>query len=189
LCGALPVLKRIWERGGPILLHARPSGYTLSNGGGNESVFCECPIPLKKPVMQSDEPVGGTQVTVLAVAPESDRAALRRILEHSRWTLVEASTVAEAVATLRERVSVVLICDTVLPDGTWVELLKHAQNLAAPPPVIVTSRQADDDLWMQVLNRGGYNVLGKPFAEREVFEMVSVAWRHRKDRHQVRAAG
>lgn len=147
-------------------------------------------LPLKKPVMASDES-SGAQVTVLAVAPESDRAALRRIFEHSRWTLVEAETVAEAVATLRQGRSVVLICDAVLPDGTWVELLNHAKNLPLPPPVIVTARQADDDLWMNVLNRGGYNVLGKPFSEKEVFEMVSVAWRHRKDRAQfgVRAAG
>ena len=139
--------------------------------------------------MGTTEPLGGTQVTVLAVAAEPERAALRRMLEHSRWTLVEASTIAEAIATLRERLSVVLICEAELPDGTWAEMLQHAQKLSAPPPVIVTARQADDDFWMQVLNRGGYNVLGKPFSEREVFEMVSVAWRHRKDRVQVRAAG
>ena len=139
--------------------------------------------------MQSDEPLGGSQVTVLAVAPESERAALRRMLEHSRWTLMEASTVKEAAATLAECLSIVLICESELPDGTWVELLDHAQRLSAPPPVIVTSRNADDDFWMQVLNRGGYNVLGKPFSEREVFEMVSVAWRHRKSRVKTRAAG
>ena len=141
--------------------------------------------------MGTTEPLGGTQVTVLAVAAEPERAALRRMLEHSRWTLVEASTIAEAIATLRERLSVVLICEAELPDGTWAEMLQHAQKLSAPPPVIVTARQADDDFWMQVLNRGGYNVLGKPFSEREVFEMVSVAWRHRKDRLQfeARAAG
>ncbi len=139
--------------------------------------------------MGTNSPVGGTQVTVLAVAPEPERAALRRMLEHSRWTLVEASTIAEAMATLDEHLAVVLICDSELPDGTWLELLEQAQNLPAPPPVIVTARQADDDFWMQVLNRGGYNVLGKPFSERDVFEMVSVAWRHRKDRLQARAAG
>lgn len=144
---------------------------------------------MKKPVRVSGEPLGGTQVTVLAVAPESDRALLRRMLEHSRWTLIEASTVAEAQATLCQPFPMVLICDAVLPDGTWVELLEHTLHLPAPPPVIVTARQADDDFWMQVLNRGAYNVLGKPFSEREVFEMVSVAWRHRKDRVQVRAAG
>lgn len=139
--------------------------------------------------MGTNSPVGGTQVTVLAVAPEPERAVLRRMLEHSRWTLVEASTIAEAMATLDERLAVVLICESELPDGTWLELLEQAQNLPAPPPVIVTARQADDDFWMQVLNRGGYNVLGKPFSERDVFEMVSVAWRHRKDRLQARAAG
>lgn len=147
------------------------------------------PYPLKKSVMQSDEPLGGSQVTVLAVAPESERATLRRMLEHSRWTLLEASTVEEAAATLRQSFSVVLICEAELPDGSWVELLDHARRLEPPPPVIVTSRQADDDFWMQVLNRGGYNVLGKPFSEREVFEMVSVAWRHRKHRVKARAAG
>ena len=147
------------------------------------------PYPWKKPVMQSDEPAGGTQVTVLAVAPESERAVLRRMLEHSRWTLIEASTVEEAAATLRQPIPLVLICEAELPDGTWTELLDHARSLSAPPPVIVTARQADDDFWMQVLNRGGYNVLGKPFSEREVFEMISVAWRHRKDRVKVQAAG
>jgi DNA-binding NtrC family response regulator len=152
-------------------------------------VSVSAPYPLKKPVMQSGEPLGGAQVTVLAVAPESERAALRRMLEHSRWTLMEASTIEEAAATLRQDLSIVLICEAELPDGSWVELLDYAQRLAAPPPVIVTSRQADDDLWMEVLNRGGYNVLGKPFSAREVFEMVSVAWRHRKHRVRVQAAG
>jgi len=133
----------------------------------------------------------GAQVTVLAVAPEADRVALRRIFEHSRWTLLEAGTVAEAAAALRQGLSLVLICEAVLPDGTWMELLDHARDLPAPPPVIVTARCADDDLWLNVLDRGGYNLLGKPFSEKEVFEMVSVAWRHRKDRvqFQARAAG
>jgi DNA-binding response OmpR family regulator len=99
--------------------------------------------------------------------------------------------VAEAADTLRQRLSLVLICEANLPDGTWVELLNHTKSLPFPPPVIVTARQADDDFWMQVLNRGGYNVLGKPFSEKELFEMISVAWRHRKGRvnYEVRAAG
>ncbi len=170
--------------------YLRDSVYGSTLASRDMSSVSEQPsIPLKKPVQSSNEPGGGTPVTVLAVAAESDRAALRRIIEHSRWTLMEASTVAEATATLSGCPAVVLICDTALPDGTWVELLEQTQNLSSPPPVIVTARQADDDFWMQVLNRGGYNVLGKPFSEREVFEMISVAWRHRKDRMQVRAAG
>jgi len=172
-----------------FFLQRTSPGYTLGIGEEKISVVRECSLPLKKPVGVSNQPAGGNQVIILAVAPEPDRAALRHMLEHSRWTLLEASTVAEAAATLRECLPVVLICEAELPDGTWAELLDQAQNLPAPPPVIVTAHSADDDFWMQVLNRGGYNVLGKPFSEREVFEMVSVAWRHRKDRVQVRAAG
>ena len=136
--------------------------------------------------MGSDESTGA-QVTVLAVAPEPDRLALRRMFEHSRWTLLEAATVAEAASVLNGCPAVVLICEAALPDGTWEQLLDLADALPVPPPVIVTARFADDDLWMHVLNRGGYNLLGKPFSEKEVFEMVSVAWRHRKIRVHPRA--
>lgn len=147
-------------------------------------------LPIRKPALESEVSTGA-QVTVLAVAPEPDRAALRRMFEHSRWTLLEAETVAEATATLGRSFSLVLLCEPVLPDGTWAELLDLTRGLPLPPPVIVTARQADDDFWMQVLNRGGYNVLGKPFSEKELFEMISVAWRHRKDRVQnsLRATG
>jgi DNA-binding NtrC family response regulator len=124
----------------------------------------------------------GAQVTVLAIAPESDRAALRRIFEHSRWTLLEAETIAEATEMVTNSAALILICEAVLPDGTWEHLLDVTNTLPTPPPLIVTARQADDELWMHVLNRGGYNLLGKPFSEKEVFEMVSVAWRHRRDR-------
>lgn len=140
--------------------------------------------------MTSDESAG-TQVAVLVVAPASDRVAFRRMFERSRWTLLEAETVAEAAAALHRAVSLILICDAQLPDGTWADLVDLTRDLPLPPPVIVTARQADDDFWMRVLNRGGYNVLGRPFSEKEVFEMVSVAWRHRKDRvsTELRAAG
>lgn len=131
--------------------------------------------------MASDDSAGA-QVTVLVVGPASDRAPFRRIFERSRWTLLEAETVAEAATIVRQRESLVLICEADLPDGTWADLLDVSRTLPLPPPVIVSARQADDDFWMRVLNRGGYNVLGRPFSESEVFEMVSVAWRHRKDR-------
>jgi FixJ family two-component response regulator len=47
--------------------------------------------------------------------------------------------------------------------------------------VIVAAHHADDRLWMEVLNLGGYNVLAKPLLEQEVFRMISNAWLHRND--------
>ncbi len=53
--------------------------------------------------------------------------------------------------------------------------------------MIVSALHADNSLWMDVLNSGGYNVIGQPFEEQEVFRMVSMAWLHRRDRAKVMA--
>ena len=42
--------------------------------------------------------------------------------------------------------------------------------------MIVTSRLADDRLWAEVLNLGGYDVLAKPFDASEVARVVGTAW-------------
>ncbi len=135
------------------------------------------PLP-RKSVDTAAEASGRAPVTVLAVGSERDLLSLRHIFRHCRWTLVEATTLAEAAAHLREHSALVVISEAVLPDGTWAELLDHAQRRACPAPLIVTSWEPNGDLWSQVLERGGYNILGKPFCDQEVFEMVSVAWRH-----------
>ena len=48
--------------------------------------------------------------------------------------------------------------------------------MAEPPVVIVTSRIADDSLWAEVLNLGGYDVLAKPFREAELIWALESAW-------------
>jgi FixJ family two-component response regulator len=94
---------------------------------------------------------------------------------------------AEAVNRLRETSSIVLITDAVLTDGNWKDLLAHTAQQRQPPPVIVAAHHADDRLWMEVLNSGGYNVVAKPFEERDVFRVISMAWLH--GRRRVQAAG
>jgi DNA-binding NtrC family response regulator len=116
---------------------------------------------------------------------------LRRAVGHSRWTLHETATVRSAMSALAERAAVVLICEIELPDGTWRDLLAHAHALPLDPPVIVVGRKADDRLWMEVLDRGGYNLLGLPLDEPELFRVVSLAWRQLRDRAKLgrRTAG
>ena len=62
----------------------------------------------------------------------------------------------------------VMVCESVLEDGTWKDILEHNQSGSYAPPLIVTSRLADEYLWAEVLNLGGYDVLPKPFNDREV---------------------
>jgi DNA-binding NtrC family response regulator len=53
-----------------------------------------------------------------------------------------------------------------------------------PPNLIVTSRLADDELWAEVLNLGGYDVLAQPFDPQEVYRIVFQAWHEQKRRVQ-----
>ena len=84
----------------------------------------------------------------------------------------------------------VVICASDLPDGTWRDVLNQIHMLTHPPVLIVTSRLADDHLWAEVLNLGGYNVLAKPFRESEVKHVVTSLWmQERRQDPQTAAAG
>ncbi len=120
-------------------------------------------------------------VTVLEVSPfESDHTALRQIFSHSKWLMHTATSCAEAASVLKRNPISVVMCERELPDGTWKDILDQVMRSHNPPPLIVTCRLADDELWAEVLNLGGYDVLRKPFNQSEVFRDVSLAWLHWK---------
>ena len=82
------------------------------------------------------------------------------------------------------------ICESELPDGTWQNVLSELDRMPCPPLLVVTSRLADERLWSEVLNLGGYNVLAKPLDMREVFHVVGLAWlfwKRRWEHPQLRA--
>jgi DNA-binding response OmpR family regulator len=76
----------------------------------------------------------------------------------------------------------VVICDKDLPDGSWRDILESTAALQDPPAVIVTSRLADDRLWLEVLNAGGYDVLAKPCDRQEARRTIALARRYNRGR-------
>ena len=117
---------------------------------------------------------------ILSISPAPrDHTDLSRIADDRFWQVSSAHSFREAVAYLTKNTAFVIFCEHSLPDGTWKELLEHTARLAVPPPVIVTSRLADDHLWAEVLNLGGFDVLAKPFNEREVRHVLDSAWMQR----------
>jgi DNA-binding response OmpR family regulator len=132
---------------------------------------------------QNPIPVESEAVKVLLVSPlDDDHRFLTQILRHSKWKYYVARSRAEALTFLRDNAVPVLICEADLIDGTWRDLLDETTRIEHAPLLIVTSRLADDALWAEVLNLGGYNVLAQPFKSREVFRVVSNAWLHWKNR-------
>jgi DNA-binding response OmpR family regulator len=115
---------------------------------------------------------------ILSISPAcEDHEKLHSILND--FNVATVGTLREAVTFLcLERVPVVF-CECQLPDGTWKDILSYTAGLAEPPAIVVTSRLADDYLWAEVLNLGGYDVLAKPFSNIEVRCVVAGALRHK----------
>jgi DNA-binding NtrC family response regulator len=118
-------------------------------------------------------------VTVLSVSPfADDHLDLQSIFSHSNWRLSRAANCDEAVASVRRSHIPVIISEKELAGSCWRTMLRriHQLELRPGPRLIVSARLADDQLWSEVLNLGGYNVLEKPFDQREVCWVVSHAW-------------
>ena len=122
-------------------------------------------------------------VTVLSVSPADEvHVALQNIFNHSNWKLSKTHSLTSALAFLRAQKTPVVLCETDLRPGTWRHLLEQITGAPDAPAVIVSSRLADDRLWAEALNLGAWDVLARPFVASEVFQSVSAAWRHWRNR-------
>lgn len=114
---------------------------------------------------------------VALISPlESDSSSLRRVLDGSCATIYWFPTCNAALAFLREHPLGVVISNVQVPDGCWKDLLDALSRLAHPPNLIVSSHLADERLWAEVLNLGGYDVLLTPFEPEEVLRVSADAW-------------
>jgi DNA-binding NtrC family response regulator len=136
--------------------------------------------------MTSQSPADSPPViNVLCVsATDQDQRDLRRILSSAAgvaggdWVLHVCLSLTAARSVLALHPIAVAMCDAEMPDGDWVQFLEHLTVLPDPPPLIVTSRLADERLWSVALNCGAYDVLPKPYAVSEVVRSLNSAWRH-----------
>jgi len=131
-------------------------------------------------------------VSVLLISPRvEDHASLQHIFDRSKfnWLFRAVSTCGEALAHAWEYDTAVVICEQFLPDGDWKLMMSKFESLPLRPTLIVTSRLADDLLWAEVLNLGGYDVLAQPFDSDEVCRVVFLAWHEYNRRARVSAEG
>ena len=117
-------------------------------------------------------------ITLLTISPnQEDRQSLEKILDDGCWTVEGARSLREATTVLHKRATNLILCEKELPDGNWKDVFREAGKLDNPPPLVVVSRQADERLWAEVLNIGGYDVLLKPFERSEVCRVMGMALR------------
>ena len=108
---------------------------------------------------------------------ESDCLTLREAAGLVSQSVVSFPTVQHARTAIRQCDPEIVVCETeVTESGNWQALLEDAQ--AAQSLVLVVSRHADERLWAEVLNLGGFDVLSLPFDRDELRRSLSSALRH-----------
>jgi DNA-binding NtrC family response regulator len=116
-------------------------------------------------------------VTVLLISPfKEDCSFLRKTFHHPQWRILYGEDCRAASEILeKESPPHVILCESTLTDGTWKDILYVTQSIRLQPNLVVASRHADEYLWAEVLNLGGYDVLVKPFEPAEVLRVIGMA--------------
>ncbi len=116
--------------------------------------------------------------SVLIVCPFPDHhAIIQQLLEGKNWTVHHANSCSDAAGFLSANQPDAIICERVLPDGRWEDILRYTQEWSQKSSLIVSCRLADNHLWAEVLNAGGFDVLAQPFDDEELLRIVELAAR------------
>jgi|ERR1041385_6331385 DNA-binding NtrC family response regulator len=117
---------------------------------------------------------------LLASARAEDRRSLAAILDGTPWRLIETDDRAEAVKTLHGIEVPIVLCDRDLPGSPWQETIRTLIAARTNACVILVSNVADQYLWDEVVQRGGFDVLTRPFHKDQVLSMLDFAHTHWK---------
>lgn len=118
------------------------------------------------------------KAVLLVSSSEETRSPLLSILAATLWNVHLAKNCAEAEALLRRHDIRIVICDARFAGGCWRDLLRSLNTMKLPVSLIVTAPIADEALWAEVLNLGGYDVLVQPFDSQEVLRIGTAAFRN-----------
>ena len=120
---------------------------------------------------------------ILVVSSELEhRRMLISILNREGWDTVCASKVADCEEVLaRENVNLVF-CDRRLADGTYRDIVAITRSLRRNVRVVVTSRLADWDEYLEALHQGAFDLIASPCQPTDVVWAILQAKREDQDR-------
>jgi DNA-binding NtrC family response regulator len=115
-------------------------------------------------------------VIAFASKSKADCRTLREVAGLVSQSVVSCADVQQARKAIRQYDPEIVVCEAQVRESkNWQELLEEAQ---AQSLMLVVSRHADERLWAEVLNLGGFDVLALPFDRDELRRALSPALRH-----------
>lgn len=94
----------------------------------------------------------------------------------SRWRIDWVRSLRRAIETCRGKVIPVVIYDTKLPYVDWRRALDCFAAVPHPPKVVLAAPSVDEDLWRDVLDRRGYDVMERSASSAGIRRILRFAW-------------
>jgi DNA-binding NtrC family response regulator len=114
--------------------------------------------------------------TIVALLDERDRAVLRDLSNSRHWDVSFATTCPDALALIGRSKAQILFMDRDLGGSDWRETMSTFASSSNKICIMLVSRVVDSDLWNEVVQNGGYEVLPKPLRADDVSRAVGLAW-------------
>jgi len=116
-------------------------------------------------------------VRLLAVIPNDMQfELLRSAIEDVGWEIFRAHSITDGLSTLVNHKINTIVTSCELEDGSWLEMINALQPCRNAPRVLVAWSHADNRLWLDVLEHGGYDLLAIPFDRNEIVRLTSSAF-------------
>ena len=120
-------------------------------------------------------------IPILVVSSESkNRFALMEILDREGWKTICTCTARECKAVFQNHNIHVVFCERGLSDGTYRDVLAMTRSQGRSVCLVVTSRLADWDEYLEALNDGAFDLIASPSQTADVVRVLNQAHREGK---------
>ena len=128
------------------------------------------------------------QAPILVVEDDHGlRELIREELTEADYRVLEAASVPEALASIRQYAPALVVTDLRLPGEDGLALLEHTRHLLLPPAVILITAFGTVEQAVEALKRGADDFLTKPLKLDHLCLSVARALERRELQHQVAA--
>ena len=120
---------------------------------------------------------------ILIVSSElENRRALNEILHKEGHETICASRVSECLEALQTQNVFLIFCDRRLSDGNYRDVVAATRNAHQHAKVVVTSRLADWDEYLDALHHGAFDLIASPCQPTDVLWAIVQARREDHER-------
>src|ERR1700756_4271333 len=126
--------------------------------------------------------MNGSSLILVASPDLEQRRALTSILSQDGFDTISASRVTECQEILASQDVSLVFCERRLSDGTYRDVLAFSKQLKQKVRLVVTSRLADWDEYLEALHHGAFDLIASPCQPTDVLWTIIQARREEHER-------